>query len=87
MVNDQPVERRGEPAYSSLALGRDLDLGSTEGLALVGPGGRLVPAQFDVVSRWAGTVDDTLQPIRWLQVTTPPRIEASSLARYALRRY
>ena len=87
MVNDLPVERRGEPATSSIALARDLGLTSTDGLALVGPGGRLVPAQFDVVSRWAGTVDDVSRPIRWLGITTPPTLAANSLARYALRRY
>lgn len=87
MANDQGFERRGEVAYSGITLGRDVAITSVDGLALIGPGGRRIAAQFDILSRWAGTVDDVGRPIRWLEVSTVPRVLANDTTRYALRRY
>ncbi|MCP3959702.1 MAG: hypothetical protein GY719_17780 [bacterium] len=85
--NDRGFERAGEVAFSGIPVPRDLALTDTSGLALIGPGNRLLAAQFDVLSRWGGPVDDSALPIRWLQVSVQPRVTADGAAVYALRRY
>lgn len=85
--NDQPFERRGEVAYGGIPLPRGLDLRTTDGLVLIGPGERRLAGQFEVLSRWGGPPDDASLPIRWLQVITVPRVAAQSDTDYGLRRY
>ncbi len=62
-------------------------LTTTDGLALIGPGHRLLAAQFDVLSRWGAPVGDAAAPIRWLAVSVAPNVPADGAAVYALRRY
>ncbi len=87
IANDTAFERRREVAFSGVPMPRELDLTSTEGLALIGPGDRLLAAQFDVLSRWGAPVDDGSAPIRWLGVAVQPAVAANDSAVYALRRY
>ena len=82
--NDQPTARAGEVAFSSVPIGRANDLRNIERLALVGPGGRMLPVQFEVVSRWGGLMDDVSLPIRWLEVSTPASVAAASLHELAI---
>lgn len=84
--NDRPFERAGEVAFSSIPVANGL-LTQTTGLALVGPGERLLAGQFQVVSRWGGTVDDPTRPIRWLGVSVQPRVPPNGSVAYSLRRY
>ncbi len=84
--NDLPTER-SETAYSGVPLPESLGLAEVGNLALVGPGDRIIAAQFNVLSRWGGPVGNTALPIRWLQVAAPVRVAASGLTRYALRLY
>ncbi|MEE8586850.1 MAG: hypothetical protein V3T83_18570 [Acidobacteriota bacterium] len=78
--------REGEIAFSGIPIPRGLGLTSTDELVVVAPGERRLAAQFDVLSRWDGTVDDTNQPIRWLQVTVPVSVPAGGQVSYSLRR-
>ena len=87
IANDRAFERRREVAFSGVPMPRGLGLTSSDNLALVGPGGRLLAAQFDVLSRWGSAVDDTAAPIRWLEVSVQPAVAAAGSAVYSLRRY
>ena len=85
--NDDVRERRGELAVAGIPLARSAGLTSTANLAVVGPGDRRLAAQFEVLSRWGGPVDDVSLPIRWLQVAVEARVGAQNVALYSLRRY
>ncbi len=85
--NDRPFERSGEVAFAGIPMPANLNLTSTDGLVLIGPGGRRLASQFDVLSRWGGPMGDTSRPIRWLEVSVMPQIAADDSAVYALRRY
>jgi len=85
--NDRPFERRRELAWSGVPIPADLGLTSTDGLAVVGPGGRLLASQVDVLSRWGGTVDDPTRPIRWLLVAVASPVAADGTSVVVLRRY
>jgi hypothetical protein len=85
--NDRAFERGREIAYSGIPMPQGLNLTTTDGLALIGPGSRRLVAQFDVLSRWGGAVDDLARPIRWLEVSVQPRAPADGAAVYSLRRY
>ncbi|MEM9598475.1 MAG: hypothetical protein AAGD06_29685, partial [Acidobacteriota bacterium] len=87
MHNDRPFERRRETANSGISLPRGLGLTSAERLVLVGPNGRRLSAQFDVLSRWGGPLDDDSLPIRWLGVSVQPAVAPEGRAVYALRLY
>ncbi len=58
-----------------------------DGLGVVGPGEQQVPAQFKVLARWNGTVDDTSRPIQWLEVGLLATVDAHDKAVYELRRF
>lgn len=84
--NDLAVERAGEVAFSGVPIPRALDLRTTDGLAVVGPGGRRVPAQFEPLARWGGPLSDANRPIRWLEISLPVHLPADGLNGYALVR-
>ncbi len=85
VVNDQP-RNRDEIAYSSLALPVGSGLTDTGRLAVTA-GGRLVAAQFSVLSRWGGPLADDTLPIRWLQVSLPTQPASGAQADFQLRIY
>ena len=86
IVNDRPYARE-EVAYASVPIAADVNLTDTTGLALIGAGSVWVAGQFDVISRWGATVDDTAAGVRWLQVSTPVSAGADATTAYELRRY
>ncbi len=91
VFNDRPRARGRELAWSAIPIARDLGLTSTDALIVAGSGQRRLEAQFDVLARWGGPVDDTSLPIRWLQVVFPAHVGAGSannpaFVRVALRR-
>ena len=85
--DDADLTRDREVAFSGIPIPRDLGLLDTSELVLLGPGDRHLAAQFNVLSRWASTVDDTSAPIRWLQVAVRPRVDPGQTVSYALRHY
>ncbi len=87
IANDTAFERRDEVAFSGVPMPRTLDLTATDTLALVGPGGRLLASQFDVLSRWGAPAADASAPIRWLGISVQPAVASAGSAVYELRRY
>jgi len=87
IVNDRDEARDGETAYAAIPLPRRLAMTGVDELVLVGPGDRRLAAQFDVLARWGGAVDDPTLPIRWLQVAVEPRLGPRQTVHYALRRH
>jgi hypothetical protein len=87
MRNDGAIPREPQVASAGIPIPEALALTATDSLLLVGPGGRHIAAQFDVLSRWGGRTDDTALPIRWLEVSTPARVAAAQATTYTLRRY
>ncbi|MEM1183274.1 MAG: hypothetical protein AAGM22_33330, partial [Acidobacteriota bacterium] len=87
LTNDRAFDRRVESAFSGVPIPRDTQLldADLDRLVLVGPGNRRVPAQFDVLSRWGGPLDEATLPIRWLQVSTQAPVGADSATTVVLR--
>lgn len=85
--NDRAFERRGETAYSGVPIPQAVGLldADLDRLVLVGPGNRRLPAQFDILSRWGGALDDATLPARWLQVSTQVPVAAGETSTLALR--
>lgn len=86
IVNDRPYARE-EIAYASVPIAAGVNLTDITGLALVGTGNVWVAGQFDVISRWGATMDDTAARVRWLQVSTPVSAGADDATAYELRQY
>jgi len=82
--NDQALNRQGEVAYSGIPLAKSLQQLSTDNLAILNQANQRVPAQFEVLSRWGGTVSDATLPIRWLEVAFPVDISASAEQSFSL---
>jgi hypothetical protein len=75
------VARDGEVVRSGVPLPRELDVRTTDQLAIVDSNGDPLPAEFEVLARWhAGLASDA--PIQWLLVTFPATVEASGSATY-----
>lgn len=87
LTNDQGFERIGEIAFSGIPIPRDTGLLDLSRLALIGRGERRLAAQFDVLARWGGPVDDASRPVRWLAVSLPARVAAGNTTKVSLRRY
>ena len=85
--DDSGVARSGEIARSGVPIPHALRLLDTAALAVVGPGGRRLAAQLDVLSRWGAPRDDAAAPIRWLEVAVPADLPANGSARYSVRHH
>ncbi len=83
--NDTEFPRR-EVAYSSIPLRRGR-LRTLKNLSIIGSKGETIPAQFKVIARWNGVVDDPNRSIQWLQVTVPASIEPRGSLSYLLARH
>lgn len=84
VANELPFARVGEPVTSGVPLPESRGLFSTDRLQVMDSGGRQVPAQFRVLSRWRGGPDDVSRPIRWLEVNFPADVPAGGRATYVL---
>lgn len=85
VVNDQPFAR-SEVAFSGIPIPQSLNLLDTSRLVLI-LNGHWHAAQFEVLSRWGGVVDNAALPIRWLQVAAPVELTADTSASFELRLY
>lgn len=84
--NDLGFARTREVAYSGVPIAEAFDLRATDELAVMARDGRRQPAQFEVLARWGGVVDDPSLPIRWLEVAVAAQVPAESSVQLGLVR-
>jgi hypothetical protein len=78
------VARAGEVIRSGIPFPRSLGLTDPRRFAIVGPDGRAVPADFQVLARWNAGLGDTGAPIQWVLAIFPAAVEAKKKAVYSL---
>src|SRR4051812_4805203 len=78
------VARSGEVVRSGVPLPRALGVRDPRALAIVGPDGRPVPAEFHVLARWSAGRDDATAPVQWLLAVFPATVAARGTAAYTL---
>ena len=78
------VARTGEMVRSGVPLPRSLEVRDVRGLAIAGPDGKPVPAEFRVLARWNAGKDEAAAPVQWLLVTFPATVGARGSAVYHL---
>lgn len=78
------VARAGEMVRSGVPFPRSLGLTSVRRLAVVGPDGRAVPADFQVLARWNAGLDEERAPVQWVLVIFPATVGAKKQAVYSL---
>src|SRR5436305_7453753 len=78
------VARSGEVVRSGVPLPRALGVRDPRALAVVGPDGRPVPAEFHVLARWSSGRDDAAAPVQWLLAGCPATVAARGTATYTL---
>lgn len=78
------VARAGEMVRSGIPLPRSLGVRDVRALAIDGPGGKPVAAEFRVLARWNAGKDDGSAPVQWLLVTFPATVGAKGSAVYHL---
>ena len=84
--NDLATARTDEVAYSGVAIPAAANLLDTNQIEVADLAGTAVPAQFRVLARWGGTVDNPARPIRWLEVAIQDNVAANTTNEYQLRR-
>jgi hypothetical protein len=78
------VARAGEVVRSGVPLPRALGVRDPRALAVVGPDGRTVPAEFHVLARWNAGRDDAAAPVQWVLAVFPATVAARGGALYTL---
>ena len=78
------VARSGEVVRSGVPLPRVLGVRDPRALAIVGPDGRPVPAEFQILARWNAGRDDAAAPVQWLLAVFPATVAARGTATYTL---
>jgi exo-rhamnogalacturonan lyase-like protein len=62
------VDRSNDLFQAGVPIGIEANLTSPAGLYVAGPSGAPVPAQFRVMQRWGGNLNNASAPIQWLLV-------------------
>jgi hypothetical protein len=78
------IARAGEVVRSGVPLPRALGARDPRALAVLGPEGKPVPAEFHVLARWNAGKDDVAAPIQWVLVVFPATVAARGSAVYTL---
>ncbi len=78
------VARSGEVVRSGVPLPRSLGVRDPRALAVLGPDGKPVPAEFHVLARWNAGRDDAAAPIQWALVVFPATAAAHGATTYTL---
>ncbi len=78
------VARTGEVVRSGVPLPRDPGVRDVQGLAVVDPQGKPVPAEFRVLARWNAGKEDASAPVQWVLVAFPASVGARGSAVYTL---
>jgi hypothetical protein len=69
---------------SGIPLPRSLGLTDPRRFAILGPDGRAVPADFQVLARWNAGLGDAVAPVQWVLAIFPATVEAKKQAVYSL---
>ncbi len=77
------IGREGEMVHNGIPIGRDENIRSIDSLMIRDESGTPVPAQFEVLSRWAGPLTGD-SPIQWLLVTFPATLAAGESRSFTL---
>ncbi|MEI6210958.1 MAG: hypothetical protein WCR06_04965 [bacterium] len=83
VVEDAGVARPGGWVRNGVPVAREWGWTNPAALRLRDAAGVLVPAQFEVLGRWAGGVASA-QPIQWLHLTFPSAPAAGQTLRYEI---
>lgn len=78
------IDRTGEPVSSGIPLPQDVNIISVDSLQVTDGDNNPIPAQFRILSRWHGTVDETTKPIKWVLVDFQADVPAEGTATYNL---
>ena len=78
------VDRINAYVQSGVPLPRNWNVTAVSGLRLKTVGGTAVPAQFDVLARWAGAPGDSAKPIKWVLVGFFTTLSASASLDFVL---
>ncbi len=89
IADDSGIAREGAVASGGLPMARSwqVDDAVLDELVIVGPGGQRLAAQFEIISRWGGPLNDVALPARWLEVVVPAVVDPGQRVQYELRRY
>ena len=78
------TDRTGEPVSSGIPLPQDANISSVDSLQVTDGDNNPIPAQFRILSRWHGTLDETARPIKWVLVDFQADVPAEGTATYHL---
>ena len=81
------IDRTGEPVSSGIPLPQDENITSVDSLQVIqvtDGDNNPIPAQFRILSRWHGTVDETTKPIKWVLADFQAYVPAEGTATYHL---
>jgi hypothetical protein len=74
------VARDNELVHNGIPLAKEDNITDARALSISGA----PSAQFEVLSRWGGALNDTSKPIQWLLVTFPATVGAGAASQYQL---
>jgi hypothetical protein len=74
------VSRNGELVHNGIPLAREDGITDVNNLSIAGASS----AQFEVLSRWGGALNDATKPIQWLLATFPATVQANGIQTYTL---
>ena len=77
--------RTNEPVTSGIPLPESANILLINQLQLTDSSGNTVPAQFTVTSRWHGTLDDNLKPIKWILLDFQADVPVNGTSVYYLK--
>ena len=78
------IDRIGEPVSSGIPLPQDVNIISVDSLQVTDSDNNPIPAQFRILSRWHGKVDETTKPIKWVLADFQADVPAEGTATYHL---
>ncbi len=70
------IDRVGEMVHNGVPISRVEELFSTEELVIEDSDDNVIPATFEVLSRWQGGHNDETSEIQWLLISFPVSMDA-----------
>lgn len=78
------IDRNNEMVCNGIPIARSDNIKDMAALCIEDQNRNVIPACFEVLSRWTGGKDDTACPIQWLLVTFPATVPANQKRVYYL---